>query len=959
MDPSITRKQAARRIVELFFAVQQHHAIQYRAGEGRTGYALACVHGKAWECGHHERSGGDARCCGSECAHFAPQSATEESALAHLSGNGTTLAAYPLGPDARATWGCVDVDVPDGKWQHELGRLVHVLRAALRHNGLASHVEFSGAKGFHLWLFFAEPVPAERLRAALCYVVRMVSDDLGTTPGSVSAAVLPVERLWTDAATGEAQSQRIGQIEIFPKQCSLRDGEVGSCVKLPMGVHQGTGRRCDWVLDDLQPVPDQWEYLLSIQPLDPQTLDDLVEIESVPSEDASSTQSGTARQPAEPGTRDGLAEVLACEFVKHCRENATDLPEPLWYAMLTNLAPLKGGVVAAHALSRGYSRHDDRGHRQYDRRETDAKLEHAARAPGPHTCEWIAENGFRCPLLGLCLAKSPLGLAGRTRRLDDGTVGERGETELERLAQELTDAPTVRRTAAVRRLTDELLGHADADGLDGAVCVARESCKADLGVPKGMFDKLLRDAGDHLRREEETAQKLARECLAEEQRQALLSTEVTLADVHGALRQCTSSPYSADALELALAVAVSCRLPGLEAPLWLMLVGAPSSDKTETALVLRELPDTVYLDTVTENALVSGYMGPDGRTPVDLLSVLDGKCLVVKDYTALFSCREDVIRKLLGDLCAVYDGEFAKWTGTRGPVQYSARFSHLGCITPVALSRHHRYLNLVGSRFLFYRSRPLDAPEREEGLAVGWTDREKPKGRLRELGCALCHQLQVAVAEVDQAPKVGQGAKGAIDDLAQLLARGRATARTRRVEGATGEGRTTARYETAEVQVEEPFRAQQQLRALAVCLAAVHGRCEVTAHELELVRRVVLSSMPADRWRALGVFQGERRAVDGVTRRECAEALSVSRTQATRGLEELRQIGLLRRQASGELMSTGGGGPHREDTAKAEACTGEGDATSWVYRVVSQFAEQVAREACPLDHIGDLTQKSP
>ena len=29
-----------------------------------------------------------------------------------------------------------------------------------------------------------------------------------------------------------------------------------------------------------------------------------------------------------------------CEFIKYCKENAQNLPEPLWHAMITNLAPL-------------------------------------------------------------------------------------------------------------------------------------------------------------------------------------------------------------------------------------------------------------------------------------------------------------------------------------------------------------------------------------------------------------------------------------------------------------------------------------------------------------------------------------------------------------------------------------------------------------------------------------------
>jgi hypothetical protein len=94
-----------------------------------------------------------------------------------------------------------------------------------------------------------------------------------------------------------------------------------------------------------------------------------------------------------------------CLFLRHCREQAAALPEPLWYAMITNLAPFgPDGEAAIHDLSRPYPR--------YTARETDAKIAHARRdAPGPHTCQTIADLGWRCPLLGACPAKAPAALA--------------------------------------------------------------------------------------------------------------------------------------------------------------------------------------------------------------------------------------------------------------------------------------------------------------------------------------------------------------------------------------------------------------------------------------------------------------------------------------------------------------------------------------------------------------------
>lgn len=101
-----------------------------------------------------------------------------------------------------------------------------------------------------------------------------------------------------------------------------------------------------------------------------------------------------------------------CRFVRWARDNPAAVREPAWHALATNLAVFEGGLEAFHALSRGYP--------GYDPRETEKKFHHARKAPGPATCQYIAnlgEYGYRCPLIGTCPARAPAALA----HVDDGT----------------------------------------------------------------------------------------------------------------------------------------------------------------------------------------------------------------------------------------------------------------------------------------------------------------------------------------------------------------------------------------------------------------------------------------------------------------------------------------------------------------------------------------------------------
>jgi len=193
---------------------------------------------------------------------------------------------------------------------------------------------------------------------------------------------------------------------------------------------------------------------------------------------------------------------------------------------------------------------------------------------------------------------------------------------------------------------------------------------------------------------------------------------VKLWDIHAAQQELTSSPYSGDVLEMALAVAASLPIARRDGtpPVWALCVGVPSSDKTECVSTLKLAPEVYFLDTLTENSFVTGYLDSAGTPVKDLLPELNGKCLVVKDYTTLFSMKDETIKKILGDMQTIYDGHFFKYTGTRGRVAYESAFSHIGCITPLALSSHHRYMAMIGSRFLFYRTLPLTQKQQSEGF---------------------------------------------------------------------------------------------------------------------------------------------------------------------------------------------------------------------------------------------------
>lgn len=402
-----------------------------------------------------------------------------------------------------------------------------------------------------------------------------------------------------------------------------------------------------------------------------------------------------------------------------------------------------------------------------------------------------------------------------------------------------------------------------------------------------------------------------------------------LVNIHAAQSAVTSSPYSHDMVELAIATATSLPISNQDdtAPVWLLIAGPPSSDKTATVQAMKGATHVLYIDTFTENAIASGYVDPvTGRRAKSLVTELNGKCLIIKDLTTLFSLRDDKVRKVLGDFTSLYDGEYHKYTGTIGKIGGEAKLSMMACITPAALFHHHRYLASIGSRFLIYLVRSLTDAERDDGLALTWDikDRTDALRELRDLvGQHVNELLTTPVNLQPEAPVI----QDKINRLSKLLAHGRGAILYGKHPKPDKFGGERWVRETDAVQVEEPFRAVHQLKNLGRALARVHGRAAIIEHEIELLRRVVLGSMPADRAGVLALFPDHP---NGITRKECVEGIGKSYHRAQDLLQELVVLKVLIKEVTkGQL----------------------------VYLPSPDFKDLIVAPITPLDHVADLTSE--
>ncbi len=93
------------------------------------------------------------------------------------------------------------------------------------------------------------------------------------------------------------------------------------------------------------------------------------------------------------------------------------------------------------------------------------------------------------------------------------------------------------------------------------------------------------------------------------------------------------------------------------------------------------------------------------------MPVVDGKNLIVKDFTTVLSLNNDTRREIFSILRDVFDGNYSKSFGSEaGVVSYDSRFGLIGATTP-AIDRFYTVDSDLGERFLKLRFEQKETAE--------------------------------------------------------------------------------------------------------------------------------------------------------------------------------------------------------------------------------------------------------
>lgn len=326
-----------------------------------------------------------------------------------------------------------------------------------------------------------------------------------------------------------------------------------------------------------------------------------------------------------------------------------------------------------------------------------------------------------------------------------------------------------------------------------------------------------------------------------------------------------------DMPECVLASYVANMLP--VSPVWLLIVGPPSSGKTAVLKILSKLPRIVHASTITESSLLSGVPTKEkskGATG-GLLRVLGKQgVFVCKDFTSVLSMSKDAQNSSIAALREIHDGEWVRHFGSDGgkSESWSGKAGFIGAVTQI-IDQRHAVMSLMGERFILFRlNTDDDISMLMTRHAVEYhTKIEDGNGVLPKLAKAIVDLVKVP----DQCLPFPEGLNEKLSDLAFLVCRSRTAVErngySREIEGIP--------------YPEEPPRLSKHLSSLIQGLLAIGNTYE---EAWDKVKRIGFDSIPELRRRAIYFLLAQSEAA---RTSEVAEYCKYPPTSTRRALEEL------------------------------------------------------------------------
>jgi hypothetical protein len=334
-------------------------------------------------------------------------------------------------------------------------------------------------------------------------------------------------------------------------------------------------------------------------------------------------------------------------------------------------------------------------------------------------------------------------------------------------------------------------------------------------------------------------------------------------------------------------------------PVWIIVIGPPSSAKTEILRAFEGHKNAKFISNLTPSTLASGIIPKAGRIDPSLLPQLNGKLVVLKDFTTVLSMRSEQQAEILAQLRETYDGQYSKIFGNGKEINWRGRFGLLAACTPV-YDKHYSVIGSMGERFLIYRNDHVDGGLTGVHAQKLVGQEETMRKEIRE----AIHKFIDQFEHIDGfSLEKDETVNTKIVCLACFVAVGRC---------AVDRDRYTQALQYYPMPEGTP-RLVKQFMQIGAGIALANGRNLIDEEIYEILKKIGRDLLSSQRLRILEFLWREGALeLNGVWKETAviADAVNLPGSTAKMTLEDLMVVGALKRQR-GDSGESGGRPPYR------------------------------------------------
>lgn len=355
-------------------------------------------------------------------------------------------------------------------------------------------------------------------------------------------------------------------------------------------------------------------------------------------------------------------------------------------------------------------------------------------------------------------------------------------------------------------------------------------------------------------------------------------------------------------IELQLSVKSILNIKDCTLPLAVIILGAPSSLKTQGIELLRKWPYTYYTDNFNARSFVSHNTSVtrEQLKEIDLLPKIKNKIFLTPELAPTFASKDDYLVQILGIITRVLDGHgYFSNSGAHGGRGYAGQMMFVWIGAAVDIPRKvHKYLSTLGPKLYFLRlsKEVYNNPEEEYLKQIKGVDFGLKVSAIHD---ALFDYLKwfelCPFAEIEQSsglPKLEWNSdKDNEESIIYIIRLGRLLAHLR---GSVPTWDTShsqgSEYAYGIATIEEPTRAITQLMNLAKGHAISQGRNYIAKEDVTIVIKVVLSTASIERVAVFDLLLAHGGKLQTPT---IIDSLNVTSPTANRTMTEFKAIGLV------------------------------------------------------------------